>query len=251
MKLRSSKAIESNSKSDDNTDIYDEINADKQNDSINNGLEIELKSDTSDTVRSYNCRKLNDIEIDLLKAYLNENIFIHSTEAKSRLEKETGIEAGVYSVSQKLRFLKKKMVKEYAKQRLAITESGKKVKRFHLEHLKKYLRENSSIEPSEARDRLQKDTGLKVHITTANKHLNLLKEGIGSGRDKLDMIRSNSTEALTKFIYEYELSNTHIEYLKKLLKEDNYIESVEARNRIQEEMDEFKKAKERNGFRMH
>jgi hypothetical protein len=235
MKLRNSKIIKSNTISEDNIDLYDKINIDKQADSISSDIEFESKPDASDTVRVYNYRKLNDIEIDLLNTYLKEDIFINSTEAKGRLEKETGLEADIITVGRNLYNLKKKMVRELAKQRLVITESNKKVKQFHLKHLMKYLEENSSIEPSEARDRLQKDTGLELQTEAVNRYLNLLKERVGSEWDNLDKIRLSSMEAYTKPIYAHELSNTHMEYLKKILEEDGSIGSIEARNKIQEE----------------
>jgi hypothetical protein len=97
------------------------------------------------------------------------------------------------------------------------------------------LDENSSIKPSEARDRLQKDTGLKLHSNTVNKYLSLLKQEMDSEWEKLVKFKSNIIEEYTKIIYPNGLSNTYIEYLKNILKEDKFITLAEARNIIQEE----------------
>ncbi|KXN70068.1 hypothetical protein CONCODRAFT_79001 [Conidiobolus coronatus NRRL 28638] len=193
---------------------------------VNNVIEnedsnLENKSKASSSTR----KKLMDLHIVCFKKYLEENKHISPTEAMDRVIKDTGLEIGYSSVQKTLLKLKKEMGIVANKKGLTRNRS-KKLKDTDFEHLKSYLKENKYITYEQAKNRLHEETGLVVSVRTIGVAIKILREELGLEFKDLSPLGYKSNRPPIK------LKDTHMEYLKKYLKEDIYIGNTEAMNRL-------------------
>jgi hypothetical protein len=113
--------------------------------------------------------KLKDIHLKYLKKTLKEDKYISPAEANKKLFDETGLEINKWTMSIALKKLRKEMGSEYSNLDLSLVKDRQyknmsKLKDFHLNCLKSYLNENSSIKAQEARDKLYQETGLEMNV---------------------------------------------------------------------------------------
>jgi hypothetical protein len=100
-----------------------------------------------------------------------------------------------------------------------------------VDHLKKYLNEDSSINDIEARNKLQQDTGLDAHIKIVKACLLKLKKEMEIKPANLNLLTvENKVKA-----YGYNIKDAEIERLKTYLKEERFILSTVAKYRLQKE----------------
>ncbi|KXN69466.1 hypothetical protein CONCODRAFT_8094, partial [Conidiobolus coronatus NRRL 28638] len=182
---------------------------------------------------------LNNMHIKRLKDYLKEDNSIESVEARNRLQEETGLDLNISSIYTNLKRLKKEMGLECTK-RSALSSifdirkrHGRmaKIKCHHLEYLSDYLKENSSIEPNEARDRLHIDTSLAVSISTVRSTLKKLKEEMG-----LKCTEQYAPSSIFDKRRRYEktslIKSHHLEHIIKYLKQNSSIDPNEVKDKL-------------------
>jgi transposase len=96
----------------------------------------------------------------------------------------------------------------------------------HIVCFKKYIEENRYISPTEAMDRVKKDTGLEIGYSSVQKALLKLKREMGIAKNSERLTAGDAKK----------LKDTHIELLKSYLIEDKYITLGQAKNRLHEEI---------------
>ncbi|KXN67171.1 hypothetical protein CONCODRAFT_19810 [Conidiobolus coronatus NRRL 28638] len=180
--------------------------------------------------------KLKDLHLELLKNYLNEDVYIRAPQAWRQLIKETDINVSIKTVDSTLKRLRSKMglesrfidksIIKYAKRKPRVKISG-----LHLECLKKYLIEDKYIGNTNAMKKLFEETGLDISHSTAHKFLKKLRDEMGSEYTipNTSMIRSRQSNENIK------LKDFHLERLKSYLIEDKYIGPTQANRKLQEE----------------
>ncbi|KXN70066.1 hypothetical protein CONCODRAFT_70940 [Conidiobolus coronatus NRRL 28638] len=111
---------------------------------------------------------------------------------------------------------------------------GLKLKKLHIECLKKYISENGIISSNEATRRLHNETGLKVSSSTVCRVLGVLKN---SNQGSIEPFLSVSTSKVRcrAGSYNFKLQNQHIECLKRYLNENNSINLNEAKKKLYNE----------------
>ncbi|KXN67231.1 hypothetical protein CONCODRAFT_10742 [Conidiobolus coronatus NRRL 28638] len=183
--------------------------------------------------------KIKDSHVELLKNYLKEDRAITCTQASERLFKEAGLRISSRNIGRYLTKLKKEIILESpsANSSSSLFEKRKKneqytkVKSYHIYLLKKYLENDKLITPIRARYQLHKDTGLEVSVRCIKGYILALRDEIDR---ECDNFYHSSTELPIRNSYceRNKLKFFHIELLKKYLKEDNFITSAEARDKI-------------------
>ncbi|KXN70997.1 hypothetical protein CONCODRAFT_78579 [Conidiobolus coronatus NRRL 28638] len=180
--------------------------------------------------------KFKNLHLECLKEYLKEDSFIGPTEANRKLKKDTSLEVSVSTVRKAMSNLRKEMGLEYSKLDQSTINSRRladrsKLKDFHLECLKKILKESDSIGSAKARDILYQETDLYVSIPTIYRHLKALKKEMGIENPNIDQstVKSRRPGCRTKF------KDLHLECLRNYLVKDRFIGPAEAKNRIQED----------------
>jgi uncharacterized protein YciI len=195
--------------------------------------------DPSTVNRNFNDRtKLKGLHMEYLKKYLRENIHIGNTEAMNRLYQDTGLKISVTPVRLALIKLEEEIRKETAplstgsdsKANLELPTQGGKIKKVHIELLKKYLSENASIGYHKAKTRLRKDTGLEVTAYEVQRIIFDLKNS--ANQDSVETQIVSLKVRSRKKAFGYKIKGLHIEYLKKYLKDDSYIGANVARDQL-------------------
>ncbi|KXN69465.1 hypothetical protein CONCODRAFT_8093, partial [Conidiobolus coronatus NRRL 28638] len=101
--------------------------------------------------------------------------------------------------------------------------------------LRALIVENSFIDSNEAKDRLRRDMNLTVSMSIIKENLKKLKKEMLSNNTDLDTYKQNLITKGAQTNYQSRLTYTHIESLKKYLEENDSMDHIEARNRLQEE----------------
>jgi hypothetical protein len=203
------------------------------------GLKVKIRCN-----KESNRFKIKDLHLNCLKQYLKENNSIKCEEARTKLFKETGLEVSVTTIRNALYGLKRQNESEYGK---LISPShdysakfnswgyGYKLKDFHINCLKQYLKENSTIKYEEARIKLFKETGLELSFTSIYKAMNKLKEDIDIEQNLASSPTSTIKVKSKSQCYGYKLKDSHIECLKNYIKEDILICGTKARDQLYKE----------------
>jgi HPt (histidine-containing phosphotransfer) domain-containing protein len=182
--------------------------------------------------------KLKDTHLKLLKQYLKDNSSISPEQASDMLQDETDLLVSTKIVKEAINKLKVELSTLHNSFDPPISTSntskkpisnGFKVKNIHIDHLDKYLREGNYIGPTEATNRLCKDTGLKLNSSTTSIYLKRLREEMGPEYFNTDtsIIKNRKLNCFAK------LKDSHLECLKNYLKNNRFIKSEEARNQLQ------------------
>ncbi|KXN66997.1 hypothetical protein CONCODRAFT_80312, partial [Conidiobolus coronatus NRRL 28638] len=182
--------------------------------------------------RSFNGRtKLKDLHIEYLKKYLRENIHIGNTEAMNRLYQDTGLKISVTPVRLTLIKLEEEIRGE-SESKACIESRNQvgKIKKIHVELLKKYLSENASIGYYKAKTKLKQDTGLDVTAYEVQKSLFDLKNS--TNQDNIENQLNSLKVRCRRKAFGFKIKGLHIEYLKKYLKDDNSIGTSDARDQL-------------------
>ncbi|KXN74107.1 hypothetical protein CONCODRAFT_76981 [Conidiobolus coronatus NRRL 28638] len=182
--------------------------------------------------------KLKDSDLEYLKKYLIEDRFIGHDEAKNRLQADTGLKIDPSTARSAMKTLRKEMGLEtpYLDQSILKNDNlsdRSKIKDSHLEYIKKYLKEDNLIGPTEVKNRLFQETDLEVSIQTVGKAMKNMRAEMGINLASIRLSEANSKRSITRT----KLKESHLECLKKYLEEDKYIGPAEARDRLQEETD--------------
>jgi transposase len=182
--------------------------------------------------------KLKDSDLEYLKKYLIEDRFIGHEEAKNRLQADTGLKIDPSTARSAMKTLRREMGLEtpYLDQSILKNDSlgdRSKIKDSHLEYIKKYLKEDNLIGPTEVKNKLFQETNLEVSIQTVGKAMKNMRAEMGIDMASIRLSEANSRRSTTRT----KLKDSHLECLKKYLEEDRYIGPAEARDRLQEETD--------------
>jgi uncharacterized protein YneF (UPF0154 family)/ADP-ribose pyrophosphatase YjhB (NUDIX family) len=180
--------------------------------------------------------KLKDLHIECLKNYLKENKYIGPTNAMRRLHEETGLSIAIPAISSALKNLREEMGSEYSNldsEQIKASQINDriKLKDLHLEYLKKYLKVDKHLGPAKAMRQLHEETGLSVSVETMRKTLINLKQEMDPEYAKVYSSTLNNTIQANQS----KMKDTHLECLKKYLKEDFYISNVDAMYRLYDE----------------
>jgi Fe2+ or Zn2+ uptake regulation protein len=199
-----------------------------------------LNSKNNTVKKLKNNGELDDREIGLLRALVNENNSIDPAEVKDRLRKDINLIVSISTVRESLKKLKKEMILnntslDTCEQNLitkgAHTNQPNRLNYLHIEILKRYLDENSSIDNIEARNKLQEDTGLDVRIQNVRACLSKLKKEAEVKPKGICLTIAKSKQQS----YGYVIKDAEIDRLKIYLKEDRFIQAIEAKYRLQKE----------------
>jgi hypothetical protein len=146
------------------------------------------RSSTKSPIRNNNCgrNKLKLRHIELLKKYLKDDNFITSSEASAKIHKETGIKLNVEYTRKLLSVLRKVIDSEYAYSASSCNELPNmlycrydtKLKSYHIDILKRYLKENIFITAKQVWNRLRQDTGLEIGLSNIGTHLVILRKEV-------------------------------------------------------------------------
>ncbi|KXN66996.1 hypothetical protein CONCODRAFT_73282 [Conidiobolus coronatus NRRL 28638] len=171
-----------------------------------------------------------------LKKYLKENSLIEPTEAKNRLQEETGLKRSTKTIQKALINLREEMDSERINLDTSTTENNRlsdrfKLKDLHLESLKKYLKEDMFIGPTEAKSKFKEETGLDISVSTVSTALTKLRKEMGLDYDNLaPAVAKKSANTQTK------LKGLYLSCLKKYLHGDNYTGPTEANYKNKEQV---------------
>ncbi|KXN67234.1 hypothetical protein CONCODRAFT_73135 [Conidiobolus coronatus NRRL 28638] len=128
--------------------------------------------------------KIKLYHIEILKKYLEEDMLITAGKANDQIRKETGLEASNGTVKRYLSALRKIIYLEnrnhnsyhnLLQDRDCCKNMGK-LKLDHIDILKNYLKEDSSITAKQAWIKLNQDTGLEVGINTVKNYLMVMRK---------------------------------------------------------------------------
>jgi uncharacterized protein YciI len=184
------------------------------------------------------CAILMYPHVKCLVKYLKEDSLIGPTKARKLMREEIGLDLSVQTVNKYLKMLREKLGTEYSNLDPSVIKDRQlddltKFKKFHLERLKEYLKEDSFIGPTEANSRLKKDTYLEVSVSTIRKAMSNLRKEMGLEYYKLDQSTINSRRLADRS----KLKDFHLEYLKEILKECDSIGPAKARDMLYQESD--------------
>ncbi|KXN70087.1 hypothetical protein CONCODRAFT_7423 [Conidiobolus coronatus NRRL 28638] len=122
---------------------------------------------------------LQDSHIEFLGKCLSKNHFIGPNEARKKLKQEMGLEANVRAVKTALKRIRGKMYPNRFKPYSSapkVQHKCYKLKEDHITCLKRYLSDNSSISPAEAKKKLRQETGHESSLTLVNIALKKLRK---------------------------------------------------------------------------
>jgi hypothetical protein len=124
---------------------------------------------------------LQDSHIEFLGKCLSKNHFIGPNEARKKLKQEMGLDANVRAVKTALKRIRGKMYPNRFKPYSSapkVQHKCYKLNEEHIEYLKKYLSDSSSISPAEAKKKLRQETGHESSLTLVNIALKKLKKKV-------------------------------------------------------------------------
>jgi hypothetical protein len=105
----------------------------------------------------------------------------------------------------------------------------------HEKSFKDCLEESNSIDSVEPIVKLENDTGLNIGHSDVKNNFDILNTEATPSSDNMNVCTSNSIAKIAKSSNMRKLEENHIEYLKRYLSEDNSIELIEARDRLQKD----------------
>jgi hypothetical protein len=180
--------------------------------------------------------RLKSLHFDLLRKYLKEDKYIGGTAATIKLYEETGIDISNYTVIKVLKKLRDEMGPEYAISNSYMIKSRQyndniKLKDFHIEILKSYLKEDKYISPTEANKKLCDKTGIEIKNCTMDSALKNLRKEMGPEYSNLDLsiFRNRKIKNLSK------LKDFHLDCLNNYLIDNSSIKASEARDKLCQE----------------
>ncbi|KXN67713.1 hypothetical protein CONCODRAFT_10164 [Conidiobolus coronatus NRRL 28638] len=177
--------------------------------------------------------KLGISHLECLKKYLQTDQDIGPTKAIRLLHEETGLLASIPVVRRALIIMKGQIGVNDNSLFIKDRESNIscKLKNLHLECLKRYLLEDRYISPTLANKKLCEETGLEVSTPTISDALTKLRVGLGSEFSNLDLIKVKNRRTMEKS----KIKDSHLECLKKYLKEDIFIGTTQAMDQLHKE----------------
>ncbi|KXN67079.1 hypothetical protein CONCODRAFT_80284, partial [Conidiobolus coronatus NRRL 28638] len=181
----------------------------------------------------------NDIQnsfLEILKNHIKDNKYTGHISAMKQYRSETGLEVSTNTMRNSIEILVKELGQEYAIIDSYIFRGRElnrniKLKDRHLKCLKGYLIEDKYIGPAQANRKLNEETGLEVSNKTVLRALNGLRVKMGTDYVNLDLIKLKNKQLEERS----KLKDSHIECLKKHLKEDNNIGPAQANRKLYEE----------------
>ncbi|KXN68443.1 hypothetical protein CONCODRAFT_9289 [Conidiobolus coronatus NRRL 28638] len=181
-------------------------------------------------------RKIKNSHLELLKKYLLEDKLIGPAKATKQLREETGLNVSTETLRKILASLREEMGPEYISAYSPTVKDRQsdqryKLKDLHIECLKKYLKDNKYIGPTNAMKKLNEETGLSIAIPAISTALKNLRKEMGSEYSNLDseQVKVNQINDRIK------LKDSHLEFLKKYLKEDKHLGPAKAMRQLHEE----------------